>query len=426
MRQAIFYLTYNGITNNTNGIGTQAQTFIGGMLEHRDFFIQRFGAFDVHLLTQVPYVDEWGYSGAIRKSSERAAAALGGRVIYCPYDARGQEFWSPEGWETVSRSATTAILEMCHQYDRILVIANDIPFLNVPLFLEQAKAVAGGYACAIRSIIALYGSSYIHLKGDVNFARLEWERLGLSTPHLYPDVELGMFGLFMHEHFLTMYAADPERVAPYASSLLLESPDFAPQSQQEIVTILEQYGIPLDRKIVFGFGRAVDVKGFDILIRGMAGVKDRAHLVLSVVSAEPNAPILAEYRRLIDENGISATLLEGFTRSLPKALCQWGNTTAVVCPSRGEPLSNVPFEVALWARKSGPVAVCSAREGYLEQIQDGVNGFLFDQDLGSVLARVLDLSESETATMRQNAYQKVIRERDFKINFSETLSHVWK
>lgn len=59
---------------------------------------------------------------------------------------------------------------------------------------------------------------------------------------------------------------------------------------------------------------------------------------------------LPAYRRRIASLGLQATVAGRFTRALPRALCSLPATRAVACPSLGEALANVPFEVALWAR----------------------------------------------------------------------------
>ena len=123
------------------------------------------------------------------------------------------------------------------------------------------------------------------------------------------------------------------------------------------------------------------------------------------------------------------TLLTEYNRKLPRALSQWNNTKAVICPSRGEPFSNIPLEVSLWAKDSGPVLICSDIDGYTEQIIHKKNGFLFNLSQRGDLARqiefVLTLTPEHANRIRKNAYKKVINERDFLVNFSETLKYYW-
>ena len=102
----------------------------------------------------------------------------------------------------------------------------------------------------------------------------------------------------------------------------------------------------------------------------------------------------------------------------------------VVVPSRHETFSNIPLEVALWARESGPVAVTSTAGGFVDQIEAGVTGFFIDlssaQHITQTILQVLDLSPDAHAAIRQRAYQRVIHTCDFARNFPATLRWFWQ
>lgn len=426
MTRAIFYLTYNGVFNNTNGIGTQAKTFLSGVSQFYPALRKEFGDFSVHLVT--PMYDErwWGYTPADLAYARDTVARLGGAVHVCPYRTSDDEFWTPASWLALSASAAATVLAQAQAYGSSLVIANDIPFLHTPLFIEHSKH---DLAVTVQSIIALYGSSYIHTPHVLDARRLDWERVGLATPAAYPDVKIARFSDFMMRHFAERYGVEPASFVPLRSSLHLEHPEYGSVDEGQKQFVLAAFQIPEDRPLVFAFGRADWIKGFDLLLNALAAVRERVHLVLNAVPYAVDDPILGEYAELIRRIGLSATLLTGYSRELPRVLCQWHNTLVVVCPSRGEPLSNIPFEVSLWAKDAGPVLLCAGRDGFLEQIEDGRNGLLFDLDapgdLEAKLKQVLALSEAEKRGLRQHAYARVVRERDFYCNFRETLTHVW-
>lgn len=427
MTNAVFYLTYNGVFNNTNGIGTQTRTFLSGMEQHHAVLAREFGDFNVHLIAPVPNERWWGYSPDALAYAHTIARRLGGGVHFCPYLTGDDDFWSAPSWLAISTAAAAIVLEWAQRYDRLLVIANDIPFLHAPGIIARAR---GDFGVDIQSLIALYGSSYIHTPRAIDAARLGWERTGLTAASAFPSVFVGDVGAFLSGHFTERFGVPPARFAPYRSSLNLSHPDFAPLDGPAITAVLRKHGIPEDRPLVLAFGRADWIKGFDVLLGGLDEVRERVHLVLNVVPYEDDAPILHSYRDLITRQRLSASLLVGYSRELPRALSQWPNTRVVVCPSRGEPLSNVPFEVSLWAREAGPVLLCADRDGYREQVEDGVNGFLFAADRSRALARqigaILDLDAESLCTIRRNAYDKVMRERDFGRNFRDTLAFFWR
>ena len=113
------------------------------------------------------------------------------------------------------------------------------------------------------------------------------------------------------------------------------------------------------------------------------------------------------------------------------ALCQWPRTHMVVVPSRQETFSNIPLEVALWARRQGPVVVASRVGGFVDQIEAGVTGFFIEDPtscaaIGQVVRHVLSLSEAQRTSIRRQAYDKVSRLYDFAQNFPATLHWFWE
>lgn len=424
--RALFYLTYNGIFNNTNGIGTQTKTFLAGMARHHAALQQEFGPLTVHLVSPAVTDDAWGYSAGDLAYARHTAQQLGGQLHFCPFQTYTQELWQPESWLALSIAATTVVLTAAAAVDEVLVIANDIPFLHTPLFLERNKRAFG---VNVRSLLALYGSAYVHRYGAVDQARVAWETTGLGAAAISPDVKVGHVGDFMRRHLTERYGVAGSAFVPYRSSLDLDHPDFEPLPRAAVRAALDRHGIPADRDLVLAFGRADWIKGFDILLEALAPLRERVHLVLNVVPYEEQAPILDSYQELIARYGLSVSLLTGYSRALPRALCQWSRTRAVVCPSRGEPLSNIPFEVALWARQDGPVLLCARTDGFPEQIEQGKSGFLFapesPADLTAQLARVLALPDHEAVRVRATAYQRVVQERDFGRNMRETLLAFW-
>jgi glycosyltransferase involved in cell wall biosynthesis len=101
----------------------------------------------------------------------------------------------------------------------------------------------------------------------------------------------------------------------------------------------------------------------------------------------------------------------------------------VVVPSRQETFSNIPLEVALWARQRGPVVVTSRVGGFVDQIDDGINGFFIDitscQNMAQTIQHVLELPETDHTMIRQQAYQRVVQRYDFRHNFAQTLQWFW-
>jgi len=210
----------------------------------------------------------------------------------------------------------------------------------------------------------------------------------------------------------------------------VDDPTFLLQDETVVRTKLQAHGIPLDADLVLTFGRAAPIKGFEQLIPALAPLRDRVHLALISVPYINDDSQQQIYDRLLRHHAIRATHIKAFTRDLPQVLCQWPRTKIVMVPSRHETFSNIPLEVALWAREKGPVVVASTAGGFVDQIEPGVTGFLVDisshQHITRMLREVLDLSTEARSIIRHRAHQRVVRTYDFARNFPATLGWFWR
>ena len=427
MRNALFYLTYNGLYNFTNGIGTQTQLLLSGMEALHERLAAQYGPIDTHVVCPLPDARTWGYDAAFFERQRQRIAALGGQAHLIPYQTQPeQELWDIGAWETLCRNVAPLLHDQTAAYDRSLIIAVDQPWLQTP----QALLAHGGETPAsIDMLLVLYNTAYIRNWVTPDAAELAWEQEGLGAAQ--PDSRLHIADICpsFTAHLNAHFALATAQFAPYTSSIRVDDPIFAPQPHADVRATLQAYGVPLDADLVLAFGRAAPIKGFDALIPALAPIRDRIHFVLISVPYLDDDAEQRVYDRLLAQHQIRATHIKQFTRDLPRALSQWPRTKMVVAPSRQETFSNIPLEVALWARDSGPIVVTSTAGGFVDQIEPGQTGFVVDidahQDMAQTLRQALDLSDEAHAAMRRRAYQRVVESYDFARHFPLTLNWFW-
>ena len=282
----------------------------------------------------------------------------------------------------------------------------------------------------IDMLLVLYSTAFIRHWEKPDAAEIAWEQEGLDTSQPGSRVALADICPSFTAHLKTHFGLPTGQFAPYTSSILVDDPAFVLQEETVVRTTLQAYGIPLDADVVLAFGRAAPIKGFEQLIPALAPLRDRMHFVLISVPYIDDDSQQRVYDRLLQQHAIRATHIKAFTRDLPRALCQWPRTKIVVVPSRQETFSNIPLEVALWAREKGPVMVASTAGGFVDQIEPGTTGFLVDissrKRITQTLRQVLDLSPEAQANIRHRAHQRVVQTYDFKKNFLATLGWFWR
>ena len=426
MRNALVYLTYNGIYNFTNGIGTQTQLLLGGLERLHPTLTRDYGPLDLHVVCPQPDEATWGYDVPFWQHQQQRVRALGGQLHYVPYKAApDDELWAVPRWHTLCAEAAQLLARLCRDYARCLLIPIDQPWLQTPLYLAQQ---APDVFQRVQALLVLYSTAFIRQAAAPDADERRWEHDGLELARRVPNVAIADLCPSFTAHLQEMYQLQDATFAPYTSSVLLDDAVFTPLASADVCATLQHYDVPCDRDLILAFGRATPLKGFDRLIPALRAVRERCHLVLISV------PYVGEtyqsiYDQLLAEHDIAATHIRAFTRTLPRALCQWPRTRMVVVPSHQETFSNIPLEVALWARQHGPVVVASPVGGFRDQIADGVTGFFLDctstAAMGQTLRRVLDVSAAAHARIRHQAYAQVIHRYDFRQNFPTTLRWFW-
>jgi glycosyltransferase involved in cell wall biosynthesis len=429
MRNAIFYLTYNGLYNFTNGIGTQAQLLINGLEALQEALITRYGPIDLHVVCPSPDAHTWGYDHTFFHRQQQRLAGLGGQVHLVPYTREpAQDLWEIRSWKSLCQNVAPLLHSQTAAYDRSLIICVDQPWLHTPHALGMGKGQL--LPPHVDMLLALYSTAFMRNWETPDATEIAWEQEGLNASQPGSCVALANICPSFTAHLKARFQLSAAQFAPYSSSILANDPTFALQDDTAVRTTLQAYGIPLDADVVLAFGRAAPIKGFEQLIPALAPLRDRVHFVLISVPYIDDDSQQQIYDQLLQQHAIWATHFKAFTRDLPRALCQWPRTKMVVVPSRHETFSNIPLEVALWARENGPVVVASTAGGFVDQIEAGVTGFFIDisssQHITQTMLQVLDLAPDAHATIRQRAYQRVIQAFDFARNFPVTLEWFWQ
>jgi len=429
MRNALFYLTYNGLYNFTNGIGTQTQLLISGLEAMQAALLRQYGHIDVHVVCPAPDAHTWGYDHAFFLQQQRRLAGLGGQVHLIPYTRESaQDLWDMRSWKALCQHVAPLLHTQTAAYDRSLIICVDQPWLHT----AHALGIGQGqiWPHQVDLLLVLYSTAYIRHGETPDPTEIAWEQAGLAASQPGSCVALADICPSFTAHLRTHFQLSPAQFAPYTSSILVDDPTFALQDETVVRTTLQTYGIPLDTDVVLAFGRAAPIKGFERLIPALAPLRDRVHFVLISVPYIHDDSQQQLYDQLLQQHAIQATHIKAFTRDLPRALCQWPRTKMVLVPSRHETFSNIPLEVALWARERGPVVVTSTAGGFVDQIEADVTGFFIDvsstQHITQTMRQVLDLSPAAHATIRQQAYQRVMHRFDFMQNFPVTLRWFWQ
>lgn len=426
-RRALLYCTFNGVANCTNGIGRQTKTLLSVADRRWPELTAEVGSFDLHLACPQPSPATWAYNSNDLAEAERVAGQRGGAVHSLCYDI-SKAFWSVDTWRALCKMAAEVALDLGRHYDHVLTIGVDSPFAGLGHAVDERLRRTRPTG-RVSVLLAYYSTAHIVERPNPYPARVTWERHGITSANTLLDVWVADVGRYLTRHLVETYGLDPRRLVPYRSCLDLTSPDLALMAPHEAASVAANWGVPLDRPIVLFFGRADPIKGVEALIDAAGPLRNRIHLAVIAVPYDDAPNPLPAYQQRIVSLRLQATVVGRFTRALPRALCSLPATRVVACPSLGEPLANVPFEVALWARDGGPIVVAAARDGFVEQIDHQATGLLYDPScpdgLTTAITQALDLNEETMTRMRLAADTRVRAERDIAVHLPRTLAFFW-
>lgn len=407
MNAALVYATFDGITSAHSGIGTQTTAFLHEITVNRPI-LARHDITEVFLACPAPGQSAIGYEFD-QQANERATGLLdrsGAHRWALDWDA--QVFWSAPAWHQMTQSLAARIASLGNRYDRVIVLAIDAVYLRISAHLADLGP-------HVQLVHVWYSSVLVTGMAD-NPDRLAAERWCIERVNT-PDsrVHIADVGEFFTAHLRRDFGLTATPV-PFPHSLSLTSPDYVALSPQQIDAALTEHHVPTDLPIIAFAGRVDPVKGLDILIAELRHVQRPFRLVALTspnYTGDPNMAAIADQLAAVD---YPYTLVPHFDRTLFRALSCCPQVTAIVCPSRGEPIGAVPQETALLAADTGPILIASDRDGLAEQIIDTVTGLLFDPGqpgaLAAAVTTALDMPAEHAKSLRAAAAHQVRTERD--------------
>lgn len=156
--------------------------------------------------------------------------------------------------------------------------------------------------------------------------------------------------------------------------------------EAERVTLAPKAPAGAARLTIFAVGRAVRVKGFDLLVKAFAAAGPSRDVRLVIGGDGPEIPSL---RSLVDELGLAGRVEFPGRLSRAQVIQFMAESTVVVVPSRVEAFGIVVLE----AWRAGAALVCTKNGGPSDLLTDGVDGLLVDPEdvatLGESLRRLL-------------------------------------
>lgn len=416
---AIVYATYDGAINSTCGVGVLSRFFINAVPKVIKEKLDDQRELSFHVIAIDLTKSAHGYSDSILAETEASVQQSNGHLWLISNGTDGNEnYGHRHNWERASKNAADRIEELSKEYDHVIAFLVDTPFLQVPLLARER----GVDSDSITYVLVPHSDVYSHFPDNIPQDRLEWEAEAFHAASVLGNVYLASTSRFLTGLLARTYDIEDSKIINLQTGLNLSDPKFDELDDQDIAEKLNEYKIPTDKRIVFSVARAVPYKGFEALIEAFKLLHDSyadTHLVF-IASPFRNSPSnVNTLQKMIDELGLneSCTAIYNLDMELPRYICQWANTKIVAQLSYREPFGMVPEEVRVWAKNKGPIVLASNVDGFVEQVTDGVDGYLTNphsiNEIVDKMRRIMQLTYKQTMSIRGAGYHRCIRDYDY-------------
>jgi glycosyltransferase involved in cell wall biosynthesis len=400
------------------GVGTAIDGYFGGIDRLRRELDAKY-EIRVWAITPWSAPSNCGYSPAQLEKIRRFCRSTGGDVLECFNLSDGfNQYGGIDNWSITSPTAALLAYQVLKDFapDDAVVVASCTPFAMTPAILKRHV----DFDVDLRAMWIPHNTSLIEERGAFNTKRIDFELAAVESINATPGLYVGYMNPYMREHLRHDYGVRDDKLAPLLLGITEKAvPTF---SQDEIRHAMEQRSIPVDKRLVFMFGRGVHIKGFDIFMRAAAELADLdCHFVLQVAAWSLDYPIVAELKKLQQPN---ITLLFGLDLVFPKQLMQWDNTDVVAVLSRHEAAGLIPMEVRYYGNA---LILVSNVGGLPHQVRHGVDGFVTElpvDDVARTMREMLSLPETRKSEIAAAGVELIQDDYSMSKNFMSTITQL--
>lgn len=366
---AIIVAAHDGLVSLVTGVGVVVNSFVESFWEIRqkyDFLRKN----NIKLICLAPYLDENSkdYNFRIKEITKKSCESNGGRLVNIPTFSDGssqRSIWGgPHQWRSASLSVASYITSIYNNYDFIILFAHDTVFSSVRKYVPKLDKL---------KIIWIPHSLGLIFKDEYSGSeRLSIEKESIEFIQRTKQDVIGYIGNSFKDVLNKEYGISNKKLVPFINGIYKKSSRFN-VTNSVINNDIINNKIPLNKKIIFCWGRCVYQKGYDILIPAYEKFfryNSDYHLVLLM----PLETSIQEYINKIKEQisilpKESVTVIYDFKETLPYSILNYYNLEIVIFPSRFEGSPLTPLE-ALSFTKNNVKFVYSTIPQHLEIFKD--------------------------------------------------------
>ncbi|MEV0280763.1 hypothetical protein AB0I22_30850 [Streptomyces sp. NPDC050610] len=277
------------------------------------------------------------YRGDLAREISSLCHRTGGFLTTYPVadDASLKAAWglaSPAKWEQACVESSALISGIAQHFERVTVMVHGIMLANLRSFIREEHKIRLSF---VAHSLGMAGNDKLAQQ------RVAWETSGFGEMRRTPGDKIAYVSMFTRSLLAESYGIPGERLIPFLNGIWCDDPKYSTDGDHSR-QVLDRYGIPADRDLVFSWGRCVPSKGFDLILDGWKEYRRQCpegseHLVLLMPSAVAPADHAEELRARCEDLGSrSVTPVFEFSDDLPAAMLASKRLRCVVFASEFE------------------------------------------------------------------------------------------
>jgi len=429
---AIVYLAHDGFTSLYTGVGTVARDFLLSFPEVNKILRGDNKNLSLELfMGTIKYNKKcFGYSEEVKKGTVFYTKKYKNIHLVELINGSGGEksYGSIDLWKNACISAATFVYTLLtsQKFNKVIVVCVDTPFAQVAnYFFDQYQDSNIDFVWLPQSTVMIHKiDSALGKKFEQNSylkLRYTWEKGIVDLARKNPQVKIACVSKFIKKHLIKAYFAKRTSLINLQNGLYFKRLNKYKVSQDKIASILKKMGVPLDRPLIFSFGRAESYKGLDLVIKNAKELMSKKNYYLLIIASPYSIKdsYVSRLNKLIREYPKNSKIVYDLDFLIPHFIMQWKNTMVLALLSRAEPFGLIPTEARYYRNKNLTLLV-SDLDGFSEQIKDGIDGFktkLNNRQIRLKFNKIAKLGIGKKSIIAQKGYDKAIRLYDqIKIN----------
>lgn len=419
----IIYVVEDGISTLNCGVGTIASHFVTAFTEIAAIVERQGNRLELSIITLEPQPEAVGIRNDLRAHSISTCSSFNGNAYFIenliePWD----DYFNFEIWERYNEKAIEIIREIADSTNlKVIVIANDTIFAKTRLIANNIINI-----WIPHSLSTIHEQSYVD-----NKMRWKWENEAIEEIKANKNCYVGYISLFVKSILKSSFKLNEQKLIPFLNGFHRQSLERNLYSQHQINIELQRRGIPIDKNLVFAFGRADEYKGLEIALRSMIPITEKHNfhgvLIASAFSKEQFvSDIQQKLKDILNQNPSNISLFLGYEFDLPKFILQHSKTHFLLNLPTKDFCPLAPFEAELLGHNNLSI-INSDINCFQSVIKHKFDGFLCSPTVESAVktfGQIIELPEQIRKTVIKRGKQRTLNSMNIVANYGKAFEFI--